>query len=135
MRYKLFLDDIREVKDPYLYTGNKIYLTDNWIIVRNYEEFCELIKSNGLPDIVSFDHDLADIHYLSMNNGDIDYENTTEKTGYHCAKWMLDYIMDKDLYNELPSCYIHSINRVGMLNIYSLITTFIKIYKNKINHL
>ena len=47
---KLYLDDVR------------IPQTEGWEIVRNYDDFVKWIEENGLPDIVSFDHDLAEVH-------------------------------------------------------------------------
>ena len=69
MKYNLFLDDERM---PYQ-VGNYIYPVEikplyrleTWEIVRNYEEFVKIIEGRGLPSLISFDHDLADIHYDS----------------------------------------------------------------------
>ena len=44
---KLYLDDIR------------IPQTEGWDIVRSYDDFVNWIEMNGLPDVVSFDHDLC----------------------------------------------------------------------------
>jgi hypothetical protein len=70
----LFLDDIRQPKDAcYLVTNPRIYWDEEWVVVKNYKQFCDWIKRNGLPNIVSFDHDLADIHY------NVDFEDWKEK--------------------------------------------------------
>jgi hypothetical protein len=61
----LFLDDIRHPNDVYTYTQQTIFLHKNWEIVRNYMEFVQWITINGLPDFISFDHDLADMEYTS----------------------------------------------------------------------
>jgi len=51
----------------------------------------------------------------------------TEKTGYHCAKWLIDYCMDNN--EELPKeIIIHSMNPYGSRNIKSLFDTYIKVY-------
>lgn len=112
---KLFLDDIRQPKDVcYIVPNPGIYWTDDWVIVKNYPEFCRWIKSHGLPEIVSFDHDLAESHY------DIDFEewnNFTadqlgvEETGLDCAKWLVDYCEMNGF--DLPEYYVHSANPVG----------------------
>ena len=131
MEYNLFLDDFREPYDAYIYTLNPIYSNATWIVVRNYEDFCNYIKENGLPNIVSFDHDLADTHYNQDNQtGKLDYDSFKEKTGYHCAKWMTDYMLDNNIY-ELPICYVHSMNPVGRENIISLLRTFDKVINKK----
>jgi len=50
-----------------------------------------------------------------------------EKTGYHCAKWMINYCLDNNL-NLPKKILIHSMNIVGSQNIISLFETFNKIY-------
>ena len=120
---KLFLDDIRMPKD--CANGlvpsqmSKIYWDDDWFIVRNFKQFIDWISENGLPDFISFDHDLADIHY-TIDYSDINwpYSNPDmEKTGYDCAKWLGNYCLDKNL--SLPDFIVHSQNPVGKMNINS----------------
>lgn len=125
MSYKLFLDDIRSPQDVLNYINNKIYKKTDWIVVRSYNTFVYIINQKGLPDVVSFDHDLADIHY--RHQSDIPYEDMEEKTGYHCAKWMINYCLDNNL-NLPKKILIHSMNIVGSQNIISLFETFNKIY-------
>lgn len=123
--YKLFLDDLRQPVDAYFYMHAPIYNEPDWTIVRNYDEFIWAIKEFGIPEIVSFDHDLADEHYGMQDN--IEYGMFTEKTGYHCAQWLINYCMDHDL--ELPKyTLIHSMNNVGRQNIESLFKTYRKIH-------
>ena len=74
----LFLDDIRKPLDAEAYTHNLIYRQIPWYIVRNYEQFTQTIKENGIPQVISFDHDLADEHYHHQNN--IPYDSINEKT-------------------------------------------------------
>jgi hypothetical protein len=116
---KLFLDDIRQPKDAcYLVTNPRIYWDDDWDVVKNYVEFCSWIKRNGLPSIVSFDHDLADIHYeVDFNDWN---DNTAdqlgvEETGLDCAKWLVEYCLDNGF--DLPEYYVHSANPAGRKNI------------------
>ena len=62
---KLFLDDIRVPKDAIGLVPsnmNQFYWENNWVVVKNYDEFRNYIEKNGLPDFISFDHDLADFH-------------------------------------------------------------------------
>lgn len=116
---KLFLDDIRQPKDACYLVGNpKIYFEDGWDIVKNYVEFCSWIKRNGLPSIVSFDHDLADIHYeVDFNdwNDNTAEQLGVEETGLDCAKWMVNYCLDNGF--NLPEYHIHSANPAGKKNI------------------
>lgn len=110
----LFLDDIRYPKDAYQYTGQEIFQRKDWHIAQNYQEFVDWILENGLPDMISFDHDLADLKKID--------QDSVEKTGYDCAKWLVEYCMDHDL--ELPDFYCHSMNPVGKQNIEGLLHNF-----------
>jgi hypothetical protein len=122
MAYNLFLDDYRKPEDAFDYTNNQLYLI-GWVVVRNYEEFVKTILERGVPEAISFDHDLADAHYESQQH----YDEYKEKTGYHCAKWFIDYCIDNE--KELPAeILIHSMNPAGSLNIKSLFDTYFKIY-------
>ena len=60
----LFLDDHRRPTDCISYmqlrTAHYTLYSDNWEIVRGYSEFVSWIEKNGLPDTVSFDHDLGE---------------------------------------------------------------------------
>lgn len=141
--YKLFLDDIRYPKDAYAYTGMDMFWRYDWIIVRNYEAFTEFIKdsyheNNAFPDMISFDHDLADEHYMPQNLWGDDYNEWStkmgfkEKTGMDCAKWLVDFCMDNEI--RLCNYYCHSMNPTGRENIISLLDNFKKhqdVYNNK----
>jgi len=131
----LFLDDIRTLRMAFDHTANTIYLKEEWDIVRNYNEFVNYIETNGVPDMISFDHDLADIHYdEEYQSNPINYDGMTEKTGYHCAKWLSQYCIDNNF--KLPSWLIHSQNVVGGENIDSMMLSakkFIEKYKDETN--
>lgn len=125
MSYNLFLDDVRIPKKTYSYMQLPVYLEVDWVIVRNYYAFISLIQNKGIPRMISFDHDLADIHY-KVQNFDYNDENY-EKTGYHCARWLIDYCMDNN--KKVPTkIIIHSMNPVGSINIKSLFQTYFKVY-------
>jgi hypothetical protein len=124
--YNLFLDDIRM---PYV-VGDYIipvsyrsfYRLKEWVIVRSYKEFVDYILLNGLPELVSFDHDLADAHYDPQTwTESFQY---TEETGYDCAKWLVKYCMDNKL--KLPEYLVHSMNPVGAVNIQKYLDNFKK---------
>lgn len=62
---RLFLDDIRVPLDcpkahymTYRRIDLRIYHED-WIIVRSHGQFVKWIMENGMPDLISFDHDLG----------------------------------------------------------------------------
>lgn len=113
----IFIDDIRQPYDVFRTTILPIYESDSkWVIVRSYEDFVNVLKDKGIPDIVSFDHDLSYDAYLPENQeGDIDYDNLEEKTGYDAAKYLVEVCMDKGV--DLPMYYVHSANPVGSENI------------------
>lgn len=100
---KLFLDDVRKPPDA------------TWDVVRSYEQFVAYIEANGVPEVISFDHDLADQHYLideeNPDSGKIPYEKYAEKTGYDCAKWLVENGY------EVKRWMVHSMNPGGAANI------------------
>jgi hypothetical protein len=111
---KLYLDDVRCPK------------TEGWDVVRTYEDFVDWITKNGLPDEVSFDHDLAEINYdPSTGRESFKYE---EKTGYDAAKWMCGYCMENGL--PLPKFNCHSANPVGSENILAILNS----HKERLNY-
>ena len=121
MKNLLWLDDLRnpfideEKKVPY---GNKIW-NINWVL--NHKQFVKWIDLYGLPDAISFDHDLAPEHYTpeyfwnnyeeSKRFQDWKSKDYIYKTGEGCAKWLLAYCNLKN--KTLPEIFIHSANPVG----------------------
>ena len=116
-KYNLFLDDVRIPYDVFKLTILPIYQHDSdWVIVKSFNEFVDTLKERGIPDVISFDHDLSYDHYLEINQtNEILYENLEEKTGYDAAKWLVDYCVEND--KDIPMYYVHSANPVGAENI------------------
>jgi hypothetical protein len=119
MGYKLFLDDTRNPVHCVTYMQNRIgrlnpvYLENGWAIARNFEAFKNTVESMGLPEFVSFDHDLTEEHYNLVVDWDLYYSfEEREMTGYDCAKWLVNYCLDNKL--ELPKWAVHSMNPVGV---------------------
>lgn len=120
-RILLWLDDKR---NPFLDLENKVPSDDEYIIhwVLNYEQFVQWILAYGLPNTISFDHDLADEHYTPAYFWDNYEENRkfqewraqfyVEKTGYNCAEWLVKYCLENN--KKLPKIHIHSANVVGV---------------------
>jgi hypothetical protein len=106
---KIFLDDIR------------IPFDDQWIIVKDYEQFIEYVVKIDFNEIyeISLDHDLG---FLDENY---------EKTGYDVAKWLIEYCQDNNYI--LPLIKVHSANTVGSNNIISLINNYLKFMKKDQN--
>jgi hypothetical protein len=122
----LWLDDLRnpfegkwieEFAPEYLNSGSII-----WVL--NYEEFIEWIRKNGLPQKICFDHDLGEDVAIKLVSKGINKKKAREvkklaKSGYDCAKWLVDYCMDHDL--QIPDWDIQSANPVGKENINGLL--------------
>ena len=135
MKKILWLDDLR---NPFLNIEGRLPKEKgeiHWVL--NYEQFVQWIEKFGLPNIISFDHDLADEHYTpkeywhdyQISKEYQDAQNYTEKTGKDCANWLVDYCLDNNL--SLPKYYVHSANPVGADNILFLLDNFSKVVENK----
>ena len=122
----LWLDDLRnpfegkwieEFAPEYLNSGSII-----WVL--NYEEFIEWIRKNGLPQKICFDHDLGEDVAIKLVSKGVNKKKAREvkklaKSGYDCAKWLVDYCIDHDL--QIPDWDIQSANPVGKENINGLL--------------
>lgn len=98
MASKLFIDDIRNPPD------------DSWIVTRDIKSTIDFLSNNGIPDVISFDHDLG---------GD--------ETSIAIINYIIEEILDDNLC--LPKdfvYYIHSANPVGSENIKSKMDQLIK---------
>ena len=118
-KLRLYLDDVRTP------------VAEDWIVVRNYEQFVSQIKLYGLGnyEVISLDHDLGDtamIEYYTnvKNNYNLNYENILEKTGYDAAKFLVAESMNTGI--PLPQIYIHSSNPIGSANIMGYINNYLK---------
>jgi hypothetical protein len=139
MKRRIYLDDIRTPVE------------DNWIVVRDYNEFVKKVMEIGVKniDFISLDHDLGDTamaeYYNNVSkNYVLDYNNIDEKTGYDAAKWLVNefYSVNEDRINMtseqkrksdfiFPTVYVHSANPVGAHNICGYVNNFYKNEKQK----
>lgn len=104
----LFVDDLRNVVDVY-----DVICVDRFKVVRDVDEAKTWIQCNGIPEFISFDHDLADDDHRT--------------TGYALAKWIVDEVLDGHL--EFPANFkyqVHSANPVGRANIAGLLDNFLR---------
>lgn len=118
MSYVLFLDDERM---PDQVTWAEFPRYDAIFTVRNFDAFVNQVTQGGMPGFVCFDHDLADEHYAVMqeensytyDDGDLKktFNYGTEKTGYDCAKWLIDYCAENGF--KFPRYVVHSMNPAG----------------------
>lgn len=121
MKYRIYLDDKRTPLDK-----------SKWVVCRDYYEFVKSVTDIGLNNIevISLDHDLGDTaikEYFGnvTKNYVLDYNNIKEKTGYDCAKWLVELCMDnEDLH--LPLVLVHSANPIGSSNIMGYINNYLK---------
>jgi len=121
---KVFLDDYRKPSDVFYLSVDFDYQEDNgWLIIKSYDEFFTYIINNDLPELISFDHDLSQEHYLPDYQTNINYSEI-QKTGYHALKWLIDYCKENKL--SLPVCKVHSQNIIGKNNILELIESYLK---------
>ena len=118
-KIQLYLDDIR--------TPN----SDEWVVVRNYDELVSHIRLNGLDkyEVISLDHDLGDTAQKEYFNNvspnyQLDYNNILEKTGLDCAKWLVAESMNSKI--PLPQIYTHSANPIGSANIMGYVNNYLK---------
>lgn len=99
----MFLDDIRVPKNIYDVTA------------RSYDEAIEFVKKNGIPNYISFDHDLG-----------CDDKGNILKSGYDFAKWLVE--MDIENIYKFPTDFnfnIHSANPIGRNNINSILNNYL----------
>lgn len=86
---------------------------DGFIVVRDFTGFVTHITFHGMPDYISFDHDIASYD-----------ENGIELTGLDAAKFVVNYCINNNI--ECPDFNVHSANPVGADNINLLLTNFKK---------
>ena len=118
-KVSIYLDDIRTPND------------ERWIICRDYDEFVNRVNEIGLDNIetISLDHDLGETairEYFKnvTNNYILDYDNIHEKTGYDCAKWLVEKSIETGV--NLPTILTHSANPIGSANIMGYINNYLK---------
>lgn len=97
--YKIYLDDVR--------TPNP---DCRWVVCRTVNEAIQTIELHGLPDQISFDHDLGE--------GQAD--------GIELTKWLIEAHLDAkiDLSIDAFQYTVHSMNPVGRENIACLLSSF-----------
>ncbi|MBT0810138.1 hypothetical protein KIH41_02435 [Litoribacter ruber] len=104
---KLFLDDLRTV--DLVYDSSMV---GEFEVVRSFDAFVEYIKTNGLPDFISFDNDLGE-----------DENGNLLPDGYAAAKWLV-YESGLDLRNL--KYHVHSANPVAAEQIRGLLGNYIR---------
>lgn len=131
--FHLFLDDMR---DPREVDWVPMPANVHWVIVRSFAEFKRTIehemRKGSIPGFIAFDHDLAGEHYDAMRQVyhkgktyEEAFKDTKEKTGFHCAKWLVeDVLQPYDL--DCPPFVVHSMNPDGKANIEAYLNSYNK---------
>lgn len=125
----LYLDDVRT-------PNQNLEGYEPWAVVRSFDEFTNWIKTHGVPEYISFDHDLADEHmkdwYRNQARGNhtIEYQTFKEKTGLDCLMYLVDKAQTDEA-NRTNAVFpkhinVHSANPIGARNIASLASNFAK---------
>ena len=130
---KIYLDDVRTP------------VAEDWIVVRDYNEFVKKVSELGLSNInlISLDHDLGDTamaeYFRNVSkNYELNYDNITEKTGLDCVKWLINHFYDtnpkrvnmsrldkKNYPIKFPEVVVHSANPIGSANMMGYINNFL----------
>jgi hypothetical protein len=97
-KYWIYIDDERFPKTQ-----------GPWVIVRSLSELKSVIAKDGIPDMISFDHDLGE----------------NQPTGMDCVNWLIDQNIVLEKYN------IHSANPVGSVNMQSKLDSWKTFNENK----
>jgi hypothetical protein len=97
----LFLDDLRTPYDA----GFKNGAASRFVVARSTMEAVMLVRENGMPKAISFDHDL----------GGAD-------TAMVFLRWLANDFWDGNM--PVPEFHIHSANPVGKANIASFMSSW-----------
>lgn len=121
----LFLDDIRNPENAWVYSENKTLqqysgiCNTKWDIVRSYDQFVEYVEKYGIPQVVSFDNDLVYVHDHEISSDElikeysmIAWKDSKYKMGVHCADWLCE--LCKERQHPLPTYYVHSANTLAV---------------------
>ena len=99
----------------YLYLDDERHPTTDfpWQVVRDYKSAIAYVMESGIPDYISFDHDLG-----------------TEKSGLDFAKWLVEQELDGNHWFPVGFEFnVHSANPVGAKNIREYLTSYLE-YRN-----
>lgn len=129
LKVLLWLDDVRNPEEGDWLVFSPLEPPFCTVWVKTYNEFTSYIASNEMPDGICFDHDLGMVVALKARAKGMSKRQSRrlkqqEKSGYDCAKWLVDYCMTKGI--RLPLYNIQSANPVGKENIRSLLENYKK---------
>ncbi len=127
MKY-LFLDDERMPRDvTWMLIGGVGSWGADWQIVRSFNTAVEWVLKNGIPDVISFDHDLGYEEYDTTNSGLVIVTKASEeKSGYDFAKWLVEHDIDTGTMPDSFKFTVHSMNPEGAKNIQMFLDNYLK---------
>ncbi len=99
MTYKMFIDDERQPPGQ----------ASDWVIARSSDQAIEIVLERGVPEFVSYDHDLG--------------ENDISLWFIY---WLIDRYLEGDITTFPVNYTVHSQNPVGAKNIQGLLDNFIE---------
>lgn len=115
-KYRVYLDDVRTP------------IEEDWIVVRDYQEFIYKVQDIGLDkiEVISLDHDLGESAMKEWKtnvyeNYTLNYSNISEKTGMDCVKWLVEQ------WNQgkpVVEVVVHSANAIGSGNMMGYINNY-----------
>lgn len=105
--YSVYIDDERI---PKFYPP----IGDFWIVCRNMQDFKNFINMYGVPQYISFDHDLGN----------------SDPSGKDIANFLVEQWLDNKIaFDHKFSYNVHSANSVGRDNIVGLLDNFLSFQK------
>jgi hypothetical protein len=129
-KFWIYLDDTRT---PLSSNNEWVDWNPEWTVVRSYDEFVNKVNEIGLENIeqISLDHDLDrtamnEWLYNTVKNYTINYDNIKEKTGYDCAKWLVEQWKKG---KPVVTVVTHSANAIGSANIMGYINHYLHLNK------
>lgn len=126
MKTLLWLDDMRNPEEQEWGQSYPLLKDSKIVWVKSYQEFKDFITSNGIPDVIFFDHDLEKGHYTPEKYWN-DYAESKKfqqaqnhkNTGYDAAVFLVKHCKENGL--DIPEFYSQSANPVGRDHILCLL--------------
>lgn len=113
MTWNLFIDDERNPEDVTWapWQVREKYRNEEWVIARDCRQAWILINERGMPNFISFDHDLG----------------CNKATGYNLAKDLVnDDLIGGITFPDNFDFYVHSQNPIGKANIEGLLNNYLE---------
>jgi hypothetical protein len=117
MTFNLFIDDERSPSDV-TWAPQQVsekYRNEEWVVARNGQQVLDVFIKKGMPEFISFDHDLGDY----------------SGTGYDITKMLINIAIETPIpFYQFPSnfqFFVHSKNPIGKANIEGLLNNYLEV--------